>query len=146
MVSRRGSRGVPEPSTAGAMARMISSSRPASANSPTRSPPPANQTLRPWAATIIASCTRWTSPLTMKTLASGTGGSSRWVKTQHGTSPYMSCQFSGSSSTLSFFSTHSYVAAPIAKAPTPEKNAPNGLSVPSSTSNSQSSELSRSAV
>ena len=68
------------------------------------------------------------------------------MKTQQGTSPYMSCQFSGSSTTLSFLSTHSYVVAPIAKAPTLEKNAPNGLSVPSSTSNNQSSELSRSAV
>jgi hypothetical protein len=34
----------------------------------------------------------------------------------------------------------------MAKAPTPEKKAPNGLSVPSSTSNSQSSEFCWSAM
>ena len=56
-------RGIPPPSVTGAIVTRTSSSSPASANCPARSPPPTIQTFLPRAAATIASCTVATSAL-----------------------------------------------------------------------------------
>jgi hypothetical protein len=66
---------------------MISSSRPASANWPTNSPPPTSQMFLPLAALTMSSCTGRTSPLTNLRLASRIGVTSWLLNTQAGTSP-----------------------------------------------------------
>jgi len=89
-VRRRGSSGAPAPSSTGCTPRWISSSRPASTNAPTSSPPPTSQmSLSPATARIWA-CTGATSPWTKRMSMPGIAGRSRWVKAHAGTLPYQS--------------------------------------------------------
>ena len=78
-IRRAGS--APAPSVTGAIITRTSSSSPASANWPARSPPPTIQTFRPAAASTIRSCTVAMSALVNSIPASGTTGSCRCVKT-----------------------------------------------------------------
>jgi hypothetical protein len=113
------------------------------------SPPPITHTLRSPAAAAISACTGATSPRQNRMSAPGTTGRSRWVKTQVGRSSYICCHFSGASSSRSWSSTHSYVVAPIAIAPTAPMKAshvPSRASGSPSTSKSQERELSASAM
>ena len=83
---RRGSSGAPPPSVTGAIETITSSSSPASANWPARSPPPTIQMFRPPAARdhlLVHRCDVGARELDA---ASGTTGSCRCVKTQHGMS------------------------------------------------------------
>src|SRR5918995_218821 len=68
---RRGSSGAPAPSVTGAIDTMTSSSSPASANWPARSPPPTIQMFRSPAARVSSSCTVATSALVNSMRASG---------------------------------------------------------------------------
>jgi transposase len=141
----RGSSGAPAPRATGAYCTHSSSSSPASANCPARSPPPTTHTPRSPAAATMSACGGATAPWT-KRMSPRTCGSCRVEKTHVGSSyghdpdasPFSSCS-----------RIQRYVVEPIANAPTDSsmnRSYPIGPRVSMSRESSQDSECSGSAM